>query len=101
MEKKKIKKVVFNKIDYKHPIPYRMYRHLIEDCDIVHAGYEDAHYTENNGNEGHFYLTITRMVLETDEEYEKRKKDLKKQKKEYTERRYQNYLKLKEEFENE
>jgi 16S rRNA C967 or C1407 C5-methylase (RsmB/RsmF family) len=99
MEKKNLKKEIFNKIDYKSPIPYRMYKHLIEDGDIVHAGYEDAYYGSDSAMEGHFYLCITRMVLETDGEYEVRKGMEKNMKKGYKERRYQNYLLLKEEFE--
>jgi len=101
MEKKKIIKTIFHKINYERPIPYRMYRHLIEDCDIVYAGHEDEHWSENNGTNAYYFLTITRKVLETDEEFEHRKKETKHLKEEYKERRYHNYLKLKEEFENE
>jgi hypothetical protein len=55
---------------------------------------------ESTDWKGHYYVQVTRMVPETDEEYTERQKHNQKQRFEAKERRRQNYLKLKEEFEN-
>ena len=60
--------------------------------------YEDEYYDED---EYLFYVQITRKELETDEEFEKRKQTLEIMKEKSKEKRYQQYLKLKEEFNNE
>lgn len=81
---------------------------LIQICDIpsdmlptdkIGIQYVDRYYSENNSWDAHTILTIYRDVLETDEEFEKRKKRLLKDNEEMKKRRYENYLKLKQEFE--
>lgn len=101
MGKKKIKKTIFSNISYDGPIRAKEYMHLLEEDDVIYAGYEDAYYGSDSAMEGHYYLSVERMVMETDEEYEKRKADIEKMKKESREREYKTYLRLKEKFENE
>jgi len=70
-------------------------KHLeLEDDDIIQSTYE---YDEDGGG---FFGQITRMVEETDEQFQKRQDDLERQSKWAKEQRFKNYLKLKEEFEN-
>jgi hypothetical protein len=81
---------------------------LIQICDIpsdmlptdkIGIQYVDSYYSENNSWDAHTILTIYRDVLETDEEFEKRKKKLSKVNEDMKKLRYENYLKLKQEFE--
>jgi hypothetical protein len=70
-------------------------KHLeLEDDDIIQSTYE---YDEDGCG---FFGQITRMVEETDEQFQKRQDDLERQSKWAKEQRFKNYLKLKEEFEN-
>lgn len=72
-----------------------------EDDDRIQISYEESYHSENISNDGGWYIEVEREIEETDEEYEKRMENkrwgdeiLKKQ-------RYENYLRLKKEFENE
>ena len=71
----------------------------LQDNDIINTGWEEAYYSENESFDGYYYCYVSRMVEETDKEYQKRldmeavEKDRRRQ------FRYENYLKLKEEFE--
>ncbi len=72
-------------------------KHLeLEDDDLIHSG-----WVEDEGFEyhGYWHNEIVRMVEETDEQFEKRIADNKRTAKLLKERRYENYLKLKAEFE--
>lgn len=100
MTKKYIEKEVLYLQD-DEPIPYKKYKHVLEDDDIVHSGYDEGHVSENNSWDPFYFVSVKRQVLETDEEFEKRKRKHEQYLKEYKERRYEQYLKLKEEFENE
>jgi len=72
-------------------------KHLeLEDDDIIHAGWVED---EGFDYHGYWHNEITRMVEETDEQFEKRIADNKRTAKFLKERRYENYLKLKAEFE--
>jgi hypothetical protein len=66
----------------------------LEDDDIIHSSFED----DEDG--GYFHGEITRMVEETDEQFQKRQSNIERDKKWAKERRYENYLKLKTEFED-
>jgi hypothetical protein len=69
-------------------------KHLqLEDDDIIHSGWED----DEEG--GYFHGEITRMVEETDEQFQKRQSVIERDKKWAKEKRYESYLKLKKEFE--
>ena len=81
------------------PMSWNDIKHLeLEDDDIIYSGWEDDNEAEYGG---YWNCTIIRMVEETDEEFEKRIADNELDKKWARERRYENYLKLKKEFENE
>ena len=71
--------------------------------DIKHIEFQDDDiikcYADFDEDEYLFYVQITRKELETDEEFEKRKQTLEIIRNKSKEKRYQQYLKLKEEFE--
>jgi hypothetical protein len=72
-------------------------KHLVlEDDDIIHSGWVDD---DNFDYHGYWHNQITRMVEETDEQFEKRIVSNKRNKEEMKKRRYETYLRLKEEFE--
>lgn len=74
-------------------------KHLeLEDDDIIQSGWLDD---DNFEYHGYWHGEITRMVEETDEQYEKRMANNERDAKWAKERRYQTYLNLKKEFENE
>ncbi len=74
-------------------------KHLeLEDDDIIQSGWVDDDSFAYNG---YWHGEITRMVEETDEQFEKRIANNERDAKWAKERRYQNYLNLKKEFENE
>lgn len=95
----KEKEILFIQSD--KPIPFKEYKGVLEDDDIVNSGYDEGHYSENNSWDPFYYVRATRQVLETDEEYEKRIEENRKFKEELKQRRYERYLELKKEFENE
>ena len=72
-----------------------------QDEDKIFMGWIEGYYSENNSWDGHFKIEITRMVEETDEEFEKRILRNEQDQRMLKERRRETYLKLKEEFENE
>jgi len=72
-----------------------------EDDDFIIAGYEAPEYQENYSHEGYYYFSVQREVLETDEEFELRKVNSQREVERQKKNRYERYLKLKEEFENE
>ena len=70
-------------------------KHLqLEDDDLIYSAWE-----ENEENGGNWEAVITRMVEETDEQFQNRMKDIERQDKWAKEQRYSSYLKLKQEFE--
>lgn len=73
----------------------------LRDEDILHIGYDEGHYSENNSWDAHYFAIITRMVEETDEERDERVKTAKWHIEQLKQRRYENYLRLKKEFEGE
>jgi hypothetical protein len=101
MEKIKIKVEVFHEIDYDKPIPFSKIKNIIQDDDILHAGWDEGFYSENNSIDGHYFMNVIRERLENDAEFEKRRTRAADDKKAMKERRYESYLKLKKEFEPE
>ena len=69
--------------------------------DHISFWVEEAYYSENNSYDASTHLSVTRDRIETDEEFEKRKKFWKDKNEENKKNRYEQYLKLKKEFENE
>jgi len=72
-----------------------------ENDDIFYVGYEEPFYSENNSWDGHYFCLIQRLVEETDEEYAERIKEKKENSEKLRRLRLKQYLKLKQEFENE
>ena len=73
-------------------------KHLqLEDNDVIYAGWVDD---DNFDYHGYWNNAITRKIEETDEEFEKRIASNKIQTEVMRQRRYESYLKLKEEFES-
>jgi len=68
----------------------------LEDDDIIHSGWVDD---DNFDYHGYWNNQITRMVEETDEQFEKRIASNKRSEEEMKKRRYESYLRLKKEFE--
>ena len=71
-----------------------------EDDDFIMSGYEAPEHQENYSHDGYYYFSVEREVLETDEEFELRKKCSEIEAERQKKNRYERYLKLKEEFEN-
>jgi hypothetical protein len=69
-----------------------------EDDDKINISWEEPYYSENESWDGHYHAEVIRMVEETDEQFQKRIADNERDAKWLKERRYENYLKLKEEF---
>lgn len=81
------------------PFKWKDIKHIeFEDDDIVTVTYVEPYFSENESNDGYFMVSVVRMVEETDEEYEMRLKKRELEEKWNKERRYESYLKLKEEF---
>jgi len=101
MEKKFIKVTAFKEISHDGPIPISSeILSQINIGDIIHAGYEEPFYSDNNSHDGYYFFSVTRKRLETDEEFEKRKEEIRVFKEESQKKRYEHYLKLKKEFED-
>lgn len=68
--------------------------------DEININRDEGFYSENESWDAFTELVIKRLVMENDEEYNKRIEREQRDKKFKREQRYKNYLKLKEEFEN-
>ena len=98
-EKIYVDQVIFSKQQRK-PFTWADIKHLkFEDEDRIDLSYVEGFYSENNSYDEHFSATVTRKVLETDQQFEKRQKRIEQDKKWARERRYENFLRLKQEFE--
>jgi hypothetical protein len=98
-KKIKVEKEIFRRQSEK-PFTWKRLKGIqFEDDDIIHIGYDEGHCSENNSWDPHYYAVVTRMIEETDEQFAKRQKRIEQDAKWARERRYENYLKLKEEFE--
>jgi hypothetical protein len=96
----KIKKEI-EKLSFDRQPTWKDIKHIeFQDDDLVHIGYDEGHVSENNSWDPHFYVIVERFRDETDEEYAKRLAKDERYKNEMKERRYEQYLKLKKEFEN-
>lgn len=68
--------------------------------DIINIIRDEGFQSENNSWDAHTILEIYRMVEETDAQYEERIQKEQREKEYLKKRRYETYLKLKQEFEN-
>ena len=99
--KQKIKEEIYTK-DFKgdsHEIRFSDLPKDIQENDIIVINREESFYSENNSYDAYTELIIIRERDETDEEYNKRISNNEYHKEELRKRRYENYLKLKSEFE--
>lgn len=97
----KIEKEIFWK-QKGEPFKWKDIKNLqLEDDDILNFSYEEPYYSENNSHDGYHLGVIIRMVEETDEQFKNRMDQIEKGRERLREMRYENYLKLKEEFEGE
>lgn len=82
------------------PFKWSDIKHIqFEDDDLLKIEFVEAHYSDNNSWDHHYSCTVIRKVLETDEQFQERVRRNELLKKELKERRYETYLKLKQEFE--
>lgn len=101
MSKIKIRKYIKD-IQIDNPITWKDIKDFqFEDDDIIGIGYEEGYYSENNSWDGFYYCRVERMVEETDEEYEDRMERKRSSDSLLKKNRYEQYLKLKKEFEGE
>jgi hypothetical protein len=102
IEKQIIEVVIFSKESI-HPILWGDFNHIkLEDNDYIQNGYvEPWRNGDDNSGGDHYSLTIKRKRLETEEESTKRIHKEEINKKMLRSRRFESYLKLKKEFENE
>jgi hypothetical protein len=97
-EKTLIKKEVFWEQQYGNKPTWKNIKHLdLQDDDEIIISYEE--YNEDGGG-GYWYISIERWVEETEEQFVKRLIDIEAEKKRIKKLRYESYLKLKAEFEN-
>jgi hypothetical protein len=100
MNKIKVEKSVFYKTQDNY-IKWKNIKHIeFEDDDIIKAEFVEPYHSENNSHDGYFVCEIIRLVEETDAQFKKRKEKYEKMISESKKKRYESYLKLKEEFEN-
>jgi len=100
MEKKLVTKTVFNHTSLK-PILWKHVKDFkFEDNDRLEIGYVEPweNGSDNSGGD-HYQAEVKREVMETDEEFRERVENFNLNQKWAKERRYENYLKLKKEFE--
>lgn len=71
-----------------------------QDSDIIFIGYDEGLVSENESYDAHWFCSVERFRDETDEEMRKRIHEAEKFTERMKKKRYENYLKLKEEFEN-
>jgi hypothetical protein len=96
MEKIKIRKTIFRDQKDK-PFTWKDIKDIpFEDDDVIDISWVEPYYSENNSWDGHWSAEINRMVEETDEEHQKRIKDIEKDSKFMKERRYESYYKTQE-----
>lgn len=69
--------------------------------DTLQIGFDEGYQDGDASQDPHYYITVHRDRPETDKEFEKRKEEFEAFKKSSEEKRREQYLKLKEEFENE
>jgi len=98
-EKTLIRKEVFWSQQDNQPT-WKDIKHIeFQDDDKITIAYDD--YSDDSVNDHGWYISVERWVEETDEQFEKRLKQIEDNKERLRKMKYENYLKLKEEFENE
>lgn len=72
----------------------------LQDSDILEVGFTKGWDEGDSARDNAYDLKVIRVREETEEEYQKRLSKIKESKKLAKRTRYENYLKLKKEFEN-
>lgn len=70
------------------------------DTDELRIHYEDGWQEGDSARDNMYAISVHRYIEETDEEFERRVKRAEENKERNKKQRYENYLKLKKEFEN-
>ena len=97
-----VKATIFQEVSYKEPFKWKDIKHIdLQDDDVIQMGHDEGFFSENNSMDPHFFVVITRMVEETDEQFARRQEQIALDNKWAKERRRESYLRLKKEFENE
>jgi len=97
-EKTLVKKEVFWKEQDNQPT-WKDIKHVeFQDDDKIQITYDD--YSDDHNDDG-WIISVERWVEETDEQFAKRLKEIEDNKERLKKMRYESYLKLKAEFENE
>jgi hypothetical protein len=97
-EKTLIKKEIFWQFQDNQPT-WKDIKHIeFQDDDKIVIAYEE--HSDEMNSDG-WYISVDRWVEETDEQFAKRLKEIEDNKKRMKNMRYESYLKLKTEFENE
>lgn len=98
-EKILIDKYIFHEINYKRPLKWSDIKHLeLQDDDVISSGHEEAYYGSDSAMESHFFMSVTRQVLETDDEYTERQRAVEQSAKWAKANRLESYKRLREEF---
>ncbi len=93
---KKWKSIFYHNMD-EYPTWKNIKDFQFEDDDRIQISYEDPYESSYGG----WHIQVEREMEETDEEYEKRMESKKVTDEILKKHRYENYIKLKKEFENE
>jgi hypothetical protein len=101
MAKQMIEERIFTKVSYSGPVKFGEITVALEPDDVITQQYNEAYEGSVEAWEGHYQLDVHRMREETDAEYEKRRVENERFDARMKKQRYENYLKLKKEFENE
>ena len=97
----KVEKVIFAAAK-ETPFAWKDLKHIqFEDEDKITVAYDEGYYSENNSWDSHYYARVIRMVEETDAQFQKRQKKIEEERERTKKMRYESYLRLKKEFENE
>jgi hypothetical protein len=72
-----------------------------EDDDRIRVSYEEPYHSENSSDDGGWHIEVEREIEETDEDYKKRMEVKRWTDEILKKQRYESYLRLKKEFENE
>lgn len=73
---------------------------VLEDTDTLRIEVDEGYQDQDCSSDPCYIVEVWRYREETDEEFEKRKLSLEKRKEQSKKWRYEEYLKLKKEFEN-
>ena len=100
MEKIKIQKTIFS-TQKDNPFTWADIKNIqFEDDDVIEISWVGSSHSDNDYYGPYWSTEVSRMVEETDEQLQERIREKERNDKWAKEKRYERYLKLKEEFEN-